>query len=74
MGSSELLYLGGLDFSPQIGGGIPSAVRVVFDTALTGVDAIRIDFFSGQENGYTGIGEIDVVGTATAPGWLELRS
>ena len=33
--------------------------------ALTGVDAIRFDFLPGQENGYAGYGEFDVVGTPT---------
>ena len=35
--------------------------------ALTGVDAIRLDFFGGQENNYAGLGEVDVIGAATVP-------
>ena len=43
----------------------PSAIRSIFNTTLTGVDAIRFDFLSGQENGYAGYGEFDVVGAPT---------
>jgi hypothetical protein len=32
---------------------------VPFGTSLSGVDAIRIDFFPTQENNYAGLGEID---------------
>ena len=43
------------------------AIRSTFDTALTGVDGIRIDFIGGQENGYAGYGEFDLVGVAAVP-------
>ena len=43
----------------------PSAIQALFNTTLTGVDAIRFDFLSGQENGYAGYGEFDVVGAPT---------
>jgi hypothetical protein len=66
VGSSAFTYLGAMDFNPAATG-LPSAVYGVFDTALTGVDAIRIDFFAGQENGYAGFGEFDVIGAATIP-------
>jgi hypothetical protein len=45
--------------------GIQSAIEADFDTALSGVDAIRLDFFAGQENTYAGLGEVDAVGSAT---------
>lgn len=47
--------------------GTPSAIRAVFagTPALTGVDAIRFEFPAGQENGYAGLGEVDVAGTPT---------
>ena len=44
-----------------------SAIRATFNTALSGVDAIRFDFLPGQENGYAGYGEFDVVGAASVP-------
>jgi hypothetical protein len=66
VGSSEYVYLGALDFNPADADGV-SAVKAVFDTALTGVDGIRIDFFGGQENGYAGFGELDAIGTASVP-------
>lgn len=66
VGSADFTFLGALDSNPAAGGE-PSAVRGVFDTALTGVDGIRIDFFGGQENTYAGYGEFDVVGSPTVP-------
>jgi hypothetical protein len=66
VGSSDFLYLGGVDSNPAVTAN-PSAVRATFDTALTGVDAVRLEFFGGQENGYAGLGEVDVVGTASVP-------
>jgi hypothetical protein len=65
VGSSDFTYLGALDFNPAAGGE-PSAVRAMFDTALSHVDAVRFDFFGGQENNYAGYGEFDVLGSATA--------
>jgi hypothetical protein len=45
----------------------PTAVRSVFTGSISGVDSIRFTFVDGQENGYGGIGELDVFGTATVP-------
>ncbi|MDB6171546.1 MAG: motif protein [Chthoniobacteraceae bacterium] len=64
VGSSDFTYLGALDFNPTAAGD-PSAVSGIFDTTLTHVDAIRFDFFAGQENTYAGYGEFDVIGSAT---------
>jgi hypothetical protein len=67
VGSSEFTYLGGVNAQPG-SPGAPSAVRALFDNVgLTGVDAIRIDFLDGQENGFAGYGEFDVIGTPTVP-------
>jgi hypothetical protein len=66
VGNSAFTPIGVLDYEPA-GTGTPSAVRAIFATTLTGVDAIRLDFLPGQENGYVGYGEVDVVGTATVP-------
>ena len=66
VGDSNFVYLGALDYNPAAGSS-PSAVRAVFETSLTGVDAVRFDFLNGQENGYAGYGEFDVVGIATVP-------
>ena len=66
VGSSDFVYLGAVDSNPAAGGN-PTAIRAQFPTSLTGVDGIRIDWFGGQENGYAGIGEIDVFGAATVP-------
>jgi hypothetical protein len=66
VGDATFLPLGSINFEPTAGGD-PSAIRATFGTALTGVDAVRIDFFPNQENGYAGLGEIDVIGMATIP-------
>jgi hypothetical protein len=67
VGSSAFTYLGGVNHQPG-SPGAPSAVRTLFDNVgLTGVDAIRIDFLDGQENGFAGYGEFDVIGTPTVP-------
>ena len=66
VGSPDFVYLGAVDSNPAAGGN-PSAVRAQFPTSLTGVDGIRVDWFGLQENGYAGIGEIDVFGTASVP-------
>jgi len=66
VGDATFLPLGALDFDPAATS-TPSAVQALFGTSLTGVDAIRFDFFPNQENGYAGLGEIDVIGTATVP-------
>ena len=66
IGDANFAFLGQADFDPSgLPGGTPSAIQSTFNTALTGVDAIRIDFPAGQENTYAGYGEFDVVGTAT---------
>ena len=67
IGDSGFSLLGTADFDPTVPGSTPSAVQSTFNTALSGVDAIRIDFPFGQENGYAGYGEFDVVGVATVP-------
>jgi hypothetical protein len=67
VGSSAFTPLGSLEFSSQAAGGLPSAVWGAFDTTLTGVDGVRIDFPTGQEAGYSGLGEVDVVGVASVP-------
>ncbi len=66
VGSSDFTLYGQLDDNPASPVGI-SAVRAVFTGLATGVDAIRIDFLDGVENGYVGYGEFDVFGTATIP-------
>jgi hypothetical protein len=67
VGDGSFIPLSALDYNPTPPGGTPSAVRAIFETALTGVDGVRIEFLNGQENGYAGYGEIDVTGTATVP-------
>ena len=66
IGDSGFTLMGTADFNPSNVNGV-SAVRSTFDTALSFVDAIRIDFPGGQENGYAGYGEFDVVGVASVP-------
>lgn len=66
VGSPDFVYFAGLDDNPGSPAGL-SAVRAIFEASLTGVDAVRFDFFGGQEANYAGYGEIDVVGTATVP-------
>ncbi|MES2568952.1 MAG: PEP-CTERM sorting domain-containing protein [Verrucomicrobiota bacterium] len=66
VGSSDFTYLGALNFNPAAAGD-PSAVSATFDTALSGVDAVRFDFFGGQENNYAGYSEFDVLGAVTIP-------
>jgi hypothetical protein len=66
VGSSDFTYLGGVNDRGATGS--PSAISALFsNVGLTGVDAIRIDFPDGQENGFAGYGEFDVIGTATVP-------
>lgn len=62
VGSSDFTYIGSVDHDPAAAGN-PSAVFASFPMSLTGVDAVRIEFFGNQENGYAGLGEIDVFGT-----------
>ena len=66
VGDSGFTLLGRADFDVA-NPGRPSAIRSTFDTALTGVDGIRIDFLNGQENGHAGYGEFDLVGVASVP-------
>jgi hypothetical protein len=66
VGEATFKEIAGLDYDPT-GTGNPSAVRAIFGTDLSGVDAIRFEFPTGQENGYAGYGEFDVVGSATVP-------
>ena len=66
VGDSGFTLLGTADFDVA-NPGQPSAIRSTFDTALIGVDGIRNDFLGGQENGYAGYGEFDLVGVATVP-------
>lgn len=42
------------------------AVRASFSASLMGVNKIRFEFPTGQENLFGGLGEIDIIGTATA--------
>lgn len=67
VGDSEFIFLGTVDFDIDLDAGITSTITSIFDTALTGVDAIRVDFHSPQENGHSGYGEFDVIGMATVP-------
>ena len=67
VGDTGFTLIGGADFDNGANPSSPSAIRSVFDTALAGVDAIRVDFLGGQENGYAGYGEFDVVGAASVP-------
>jgi len=55
-----------LDTNPTAAGS-PSAVQAVFTGPVTNVDAIKVVFLDGVENGYTGYGEFDVHGTASVP-------
>jgi hypothetical protein len=67
VGSAAFTYLGGVNDRPGAPGA-PSAISALFNNVgLTGVDAIRIDFLDGQDNGFAGYGEFDVNGTATVP-------
>ena len=66
VGDSGFTLLGTADFDVA-NPGQPSAIRSNFNTALTGIDGIRIAFIGGQENGHAGYGEFDLVGTATVP-------
>lgn len=67
VGSPDFIYLGGVNDRPGAPG-TPSAVSALFsNVGLTGVNAIRIDFLDGQDNGYAGYGEFDVIGSATVP-------
>ena len=58
-------YLDSINFDPPATGPaqVATGVRAVFATSLTGVDAIRFDFLSGQENSYGGYAEFDVFGS-----------
>jgi hypothetical protein len=67
VGSSDFTFLGSIDYDPTGAPTDPSAVRAMFGTALTGVDAIRVDFPATQENNYAGYGEFDLIGKATVP-------
>lgn len=67
VGDSEFIFLGTVDFDIDLAGDTTSTITSIFDTALTGVDAIRVDFHSPQENGHSGYGEFDVIGMATVP-------
>lgn len=66
IGKDEWIPFDTLDAEPPAGT-IPSAVSAVFAASLSGVDGVRFDFPNGQENGYVGYGEFDVIGTATVP-------
>jgi hypothetical protein len=65
VGTGVFLPFDGVNADNPLSPGTPSAIRAVFDGTgiLTGVDALRIEFPAGQENGYAGLGEIDVIGT-----------
>ena len=67
VGRSDFNFLGEVDDDPASPGSL-SAVRAVFSgLSISGVDQIRIEILNGQENGYAGYGELDVIGTATVP-------
>lgn len=66
VGSPDFIFLGTVDDQPAAANE-PSAIQAIFTTALTGVDAVRFDFLAGQENGYAGYGEFDVVGSPAVP-------
>jgi hypothetical protein len=65
--ASPSVFLGvdSVNYNPA-GTSNPSAVRAQFPVSLGTVASIRFDF-GAVENGYTGYGEIDVVGTAVVP-------
>ena len=67
VGDSEFVFLGTVDFDIDLAAGTTSTITSIFDTALTGVDAIRVDFLEPQENGHAGYGEFDVIGVASVP-------
>lgn len=66
IGRDEWIPFDTLDVEPPTGT-IPSAVSAIFAASLTGVDGVRFDFPNGQENGYVGYGEFDVIGTPSVP-------
>ena len=62
------LPIGTIDFDP-VAAGDPSAVKVQFIDSVgapiaTNAAFLRIDFAAGQENGYAGLGEVDVFAAA----------
>jgi len=69
VGSDSFIDFGSINSDPTFGTNTsqPTALRAVFPANLTGVDAVRFDFFGNQENGYAGYGEFDVIGLATVP-------
>lgn len=72
IGDPAFITLANVDFNPVVGGSLQSATRVTLteDTLpflATGVDAIRFDFFTSVENGYTGYAEFDVIGGPSVP-------
>ncbi len=67
VGDSGFTFLGTANFDNPANPSQPSAISSNFDVSLGWVDAIRIDFLNGQENGYAGYGEFDVVGVAHVP-------
>ena len=69
VGDPTFAFIGGVDHDINNTQTVPSASRAVFTlgTPLSNVDSIRIDFPAGQENGYAGYGEFDVIGTGSVP-------
>jgi hypothetical protein len=69
VGDPTFTLFGGVNRDVAGENGGPSATRNVFtpNGTLSGIDGVRIDFPNGQENGFAGYGEFDVIGTATVP-------
>ncbi|MGV3531754.1 MAG: PEP-CTERM sorting domain-containing protein, partial [Chthoniobacteraceae bacterium] len=67
VGSDDFVFLGEVDFQAGVAAQLASTVTSIFDTSLTGVDAIRVEFREPQENLHVGYGEFDVIGFATVP-------
>jgi hypothetical protein len=65
VGEAGFHFLDSINFDPPPAGPgqVATGVRAVFTTSLMGVDAIRFDFLSGQENNYAGYAEFDVLGS-----------
>ena len=65
------LPIGTIDFDP-VAGSNPSAVKVQFIDSVgapiaTNAAFLRMDFAGGQENGYAGLGEVDVFAAVPEP-------
>ena len=77
IGNSGFSFMDSINVNPSPSGPgqVATGVRAIFTASLTGVDAIRFDFPSGQENTYAGYAELDVLGAPLPePGMDSLTS